>query len=222
MATVPHPSKTLLAVLAIGLLCGTPIVLADSPQQDGHAYQATAFDPETEADVLAHRSSDVTNLTHYAETNRTRRLLQRAADGETVTFAEDDSELASLANENNHTVYRGAYYRLHATERNETVTLRLEPSSADAVMRDLAVEYDLGFGEFPVCMSKTFHSLSDDASKKGAPTGWELEISEVYPSAGAELLVALTADALTMPGLPRRPAAADMDIDDDGNISGLF
>jgi len=142
MATVPHPSKTLLAVLAIGLLCGTPIVLADSPQQGSRAYQATAFDPETEADVLAHRSNEVTTLSHYAETNRTRRLLQRAADGETVTFAEDDSELASLANENDHAVYRGAYYRLNATERNETVTLRLEPSSADAVMRDLAVEYE--------------------------------------------------------------------------------
>jgi formate--tetrahydrofolate ligase len=81
---------------------------------------------------------------------------------------------------------------------------------------------DLGFGEFPIVMSKTFHSLSDDAAKKGAPEGWELEISEVYPSAGAGFLVALTADALTMPGLPRRPAAADMDIDDEGNISGLF
>jgi len=80
----------------------------------------------------------------------------------------------------------------------------------------------LGFGDVPVCMSKTFHSLSDDASKKGAPSGWELEISEVYPSAGAGFIVALTADALTMPGLPERPAAADMDIDDDGNISGLF
>ena len=81
---------------------------------------------------------------------------------------------------------------------------------------------NLGFDDVPVCMSKTFHSLSDDASKKGAPSGWELEISEVYPSAGAGFVVALTADALTMPGLPERPAAADMDIDDDGNISGLF
>ena len=81
---------------------------------------------------------------------------------------------------------------------------------------------NLGFDDVPVCMSKTFHSLSDDAAKKGAPDGWELEISEVYPSAGAGFVVALTADALTMPGLPERPAAADMNIDDDGNISGLF
>jgi formate--tetrahydrofolate ligase len=81
---------------------------------------------------------------------------------------------------------------------------------------------ELGFDDVPVVMSKTFHSFSDDASKKGAPSGWELEISEVYPSAGAGFLVALTADALTMPGLPARPAAADMDIDEDGNITGLF
>jgi formate--tetrahydrofolate ligase len=80
----------------------------------------------------------------------------------------------------------------------------------------------LGFGDQPVCMSKTFHSLSDDASRKGAPEDWELEVTEVYPSAGAGFLVALTADALTMPGLPQRPAAADMDIDGDGNITGLF
>jgi formate--tetrahydrofolate ligase len=84
------------------------------------------------------------------------------------------------------------------------------------------MEDELGLGDVPVCISKTFHSFSDDASKKGAPEGWDLEISEVYPSAGAGFVVALTADALTMPGLPARPAAADMDIDADGNISGLF
>ncbi|MFC6838048.1 formate--tetrahydrofolate ligase [Halomarina ordinaria] len=81
---------------------------------------------------------------------------------------------------------------------------------------------DLGFGEFPVCLSKTFHSLSDDASKKGVPTDWELEVREIYPSAGAGFLVALTGDVLTLPGLPSDPAAAGMDIDADGNISGLF
>ena len=81
---------------------------------------------------------------------------------------------------------------------------------------------DLGFDDMPVCLSKTFHSLSDDASKKGAPTGWELDVRELYPSAGAGFLVALTGDVLDMPGLPAEPAAAGMDIDEDGNISGLF
>ncbi|WP_336023710.1 formate--tetrahydrofolate ligase [Halobellus salinisoli] len=81
---------------------------------------------------------------------------------------------------------------------------------------------DLGFEDVPVCLSKTFHSLSDDPSKKGAPSGWTLEVRELYPSAGAGFIVALTGDVLDMPGLPAVPAAAGMDIDEDGNISGLF
>jgi formate--tetrahydrofolate ligase len=112
------------------------------------------------------------------------------------------------------------------TEKIETVATEIY--GADGVkftggaIDDIERMEELGFGDVPVCMSKTFHSFSDDASRKGAPEGWELEISEVYPSAGAGFVVALTADALTMPGLPARPAAADMDIDDEGNISGLF
>ncbi|PSQ31844.1 formate--tetrahydrofolate ligase, partial [Halobacteriales archaeon QS_9_67_15] len=102
------------------------------------------------------------------------------------------------------------------TDKIETVATEIY--GADGVkftgdaLDDIERMEELGFGDYPVCMSKTFHSFSDDATKKGAPTGWELEISEVYPSAGAGFLVALTADALTMPGLPQRPAAADMDI----------
>jgi formate--tetrahydrofolate ligase len=112
------------------------------------------------------------------------------------------------------------------TEKIETVATEIY--GADGVkftgsaLDDIDRMEDLGFGDVPVCMSKTFHSFSDDATKKGAPEDWELEISEVYPSAGAGFIVALTADALTMPGLPARPAAADMDIDGDGDITGLF
>jgi formate--tetrahydrofolate ligase len=112
------------------------------------------------------------------------------------------------------------------TDKIETIATEIY--GADGVkftggaLDDIEQMADLGFGDVPVCLSKTFHSLSDDAEKKGAPEGWELEISEVYPSAGAGFLVALTADALTMPGLPADPAAADMDIDADGDISGLF
>jgi formate--tetrahydrofolate ligase len=107
-------------------------------------------------------------------------------------------------------------------------TVATEVYGADGVkytrgaLDDIEHMEDLGFSDFPVCLSKTFHSLSDDSAAKGAPEGWELEIQEIYPSAGAEFLVALTSDALTMPGLPADPAAADMDIDGDGNISGLF
>jgi formate--tetrahydrofolate ligase len=112
--------------------------------------------------------------------------------------------------------------------REKIETIATEIYGADGVkftggaLDDIDRMADLGFDDQPVCMSKTFHSLSDDASRKGAPEGWKLEVTEVYPSAGAGFLVALTADALTMPGLPQRPAAADMDIDGDGNITGLF
>jgi formate--tetrahydrofolate ligase len=119
-------------------------------------------------------------------------------------------------------------YDLDVPIEEKIETIATDIYGADGVkftggaLDDIERMEDLGFGDVPVCMSKTFHSLSDDAEKKGAPEGWELEISEVYPSAGAGFLVALTADALTMPGLPADPAAADMDIDEDGNISGLF
>ncbi|MBV0902144.1 hypothetical protein [Haloarcula salina] len=142
MATALHPSKTLLVVLAIGLLCGTVPLFVGTPQQDDCRYQATAFDPETEANVLAHRSDDVTNLSYYDDTNRTRRVIRRAASGESVTFPTNDSELASLTNENDHAVYRGRYYHLNVTERDETATLRLEPRSADAFVSDIAVDYE--------------------------------------------------------------------------------
>jgi formate--tetrahydrofolate ligase len=111
-------------------------------------------------------------------------------------------------------------------EKIETVATEIYGASGvkftGGAMDDIQKMNEIGFDEVPVVMSKTFHSFSDDASRKGAPSGWELEVSEVYPSAGAGFLVALTADALTMPGLPQRPAAADMDIDGDGNIDGLF
>jgi len=87
---------------------------------------------------------------------------------------------------------------------------------------DLERLTELGFDDVPICMSKTFHSLSDDASRKGVPTDWTLDIGEIYPSAGAGFLVVLTADVLTLPGLPGEPAAANMELDADGTISGLF
>jgi len=112
------------------------------------------------------------------------------------------------------------------TEKIETIATKIYGAESvkftGSALDDIERMEELGFGDVPVCMSKTFHSLSDDANKKGAPEGWKLEVTEVYPSAGAGFIVALTADALTMPGLPARPAAADMDIDEDGEITGLF
>ena len=81
---------------------------------------------------------------------------------------------------------------------------------------------DPAYAKFPVCMAKTQYSLSDDAAKLGRPTGFTLNVREIKLSAGAGFIVALTGAIMTMPGLPKKPAAYSIDIDEDGNITGLF
>lgn len=81
---------------------------------------------------------------------------------------------------------------------------------------------DMGFGHFPICMAKTQYSLSDDPALLGRPTDFTINIREVYVSAGAGFVVALTGTINTMPGLPKKPAAMAMDVDDHGTIKGLF
>ena len=80
----------------------------------------------------------------------------------------------------------------------------------------------LGLDKMPICMAKTQSSLSDDATKLGRPTGFTITVREIKLSAGAGFIVALTGNILTMPGLPKRPAAENMDITNDGKITGLF
>lgn len=81
---------------------------------------------------------------------------------------------------------------------------------------------ELGYDKLPICMAKTQYSLSDDPAKLGRPTNFTITVREVRLSAGAGFLVALTGDIMTMPGLPKRPAACNIDIDADGKITGLF
>ena len=81
---------------------------------------------------------------------------------------------------------------------------------------------DPAYAKLPVCMAKTQYSLSDDAAKLGRPTGFTLTVREVKLSAGAGFIVVLTGAIMTMPGLPKKPAAYSIDIDEDGNITGLF
>ncbi|GBD68219.1 formate--tetrahydrofolate ligase [Tetragenococcus halophilus subsp. halophilus] len=80
----------------------------------------------------------------------------------------------------------------------------------------------LGWDQLPVCIAKTQYSLSDDASLLGVPKDFDLTVREISPKIGAGFLVVLTGNVLTMPGLPKRPAALDMDVDEKGNASGLF
>ncbi len=88
--------------------------------------------------------------------------------------------------------------------------------------RQLAWLEQHGFSHLPVCMAKTQYSLSDDPTKLGRPEGFILTIRELNVSAGAGFVVALTGNILTMPGLPKRPAAETIDSSEDGKISGLF
>lgn len=81
---------------------------------------------------------------------------------------------------------------------------------------------DLGFKTLPVCMAKNQYSLSDDATLLGRPTGFTINVRDVYVSAGAGFVVVLTGAVMTMPGLPKKPAANDIDVDDNGTIIGLF
>ena len=80
---------------------------------------------------------------------------------------------------------------------------------------------ELGFGQVPVCMAKTQYSLSDDATKLGRPSGFRITVRDAYVSAGAGFVVCLTGDIMTMPGLPKKPAAFGIDVND-GKITGLF
>ncbi len=95
-------------------------------------------------------------------------------------------------------------------------------SYSPAAARELRRIEELGMGKFPVCMAKTQYSLSDDQTKLGRPSGFTVNVREVYASAGAGFVVAVTGAIMTMPGLGKTPAAYGIDVDDDGAITGLF
>ena len=91
-----------------------------------------------------------------------------------------------------------------------------------AAEKQLSKIESMGFGSFPICMAKNQYSLSDDATKLGRPENFDIHIREVYVSAGAGFVVTLTGAVMTMPGLPKVPAANGIDVTDDGKITGLF
>ena len=112
--------------------------------------------------------------------------------------------------------------------KDKIETIAKEIYGADGVTYSAAAERelkritDLGMGEFPVCMAKTQYSLSDDAKKLGRPSGFTINVREVYVSAGAGFVVAVNGSIMTMPGLSKQPAAYGIDVSDDGMITGLF
>ena len=91
-----------------------------------------------------------------------------------------------------------------------------------AANKALARIEEMGMGEFPVCLAKTQYSLSDDPKALGRPENFTINVREAYVSAGAEFVVCILGNMMTMPGLPKEPAAHRIDVNDDGVITGLF
>ena len=112
------------------------------------------------------------------------------------------------------------------TEKIEAVARKVYGADgvdyAPAAAKELQRLTELGYGGLPVCMAKTQYSLSDDAGRLGAPTGFRIKVQKVKVSAGAGFVVVLTGDIMTMPGLPKVPAAENIDVDENGVITGLF
>lgn len=115
---------------------------------------------------------------------------------------------------------------LSLKEKIETVATKIYGADgvtfAPAASRQLAKIEEMGFGRLPVCMAKTQYSLSDDPTLLGRPSGYNITVREAYVSAGAGFVVALTGSIVTMPGLPKQPAAYNIDVDSTGKIRGLF
>ena len=115
---------------------------------------------------------------------------------------------------------------LSLKEKIETVAKEIYGADgvtySPAAERELKRITDLGMEDFPVCMAKTQYSLSDDAKKLGRPSGFKINVREVYASAGAGFVVAVNGSIMTMPGLSKKPAAYGIDVDDNGVITGLF
>lgn len=93
---------------------------------------------------------------------------------------------------------------------------------SDNAKKQIKTITDLGFGNLPVCIAKTQYSLSDDPKKLGRPSGFNIDVRDVYVSAGAGFVVVITGTIMTMPGLPKKPAAFGIDVNEEGKISGLF
>ena len=115
---------------------------------------------------------------------------------------------------------------LSLQEKIETIVSRIYGADGvtytAAAVKQLQNLEKLGFGNLPVCMAKTQYSLSDDPALLGRPAGFRVNVREAYVSAGAGFVVVLTGAVMTMPGLPKRPAACQIDVDENGKITGLF
>lgn len=140
-----------------------------------------------------------------------------------IALAEKVLETLEQKESNFQTLYKD---ELSLKEKIETVAKEIYGADgvtyAPAAEKELMRIEELGMGNFPVCMAKTQYSLSDDQTKLGRPSGFTVNVREVYVSAGAGFVVAVTGAIMTMPGLGKTPAAYGIDVDDNGVITGLF
>ena len=175
-----------------------------------------SFDTDKEKDLLKAKSEQlnvpIVSSTHWADGGNGAKEL-----AETVVKTIDESD-------NN---FKFLYPdEMSLWEKMETIAKKIYGASSisapDNVKKQIEDLQNNGYGNFPVCVAKTQYSFSTDPSKRGAPSDHVIPIREVRLSAGAEFIVMVCGDIMTMPGLPKVPAAERIDIDDDGNIIGLF
>ena len=140
-----------------------------------------------------------------------------------IELAEKVLDTLENKESNFHVLYED---ELSLTEKIEKISKEIYGANGvvyePAAKKQLAKIEEMGFGHFPICMAKNQYSLSDDAKKLRRPENFDIHIREVYVSAGAGFVVALTGAVMTMPGLPKVPAANNIDVTDDGKITGLF
>lgn len=140
-----------------------------------------------------------------------------------IELAEKVLDTLENKESNFHVLYED---ELSLTEKIEKISKEIYGANGvvyePAAKKQLAKIEEMGFGHFPICMAKNQYSLSDDAKKLGRPENFDIHIREVYVSAGAGFVVALTGAVMTMPGLPKVPAANNIDVTGDGKITGLF
>ena len=138
------------------------------------------------------------------------------------------NEIVKICEENVENKFEFCYNSKQTTikQKIEAVTLKIYGGKgviySDEANEEIENLTKLGYSTLPICMAKTQYSFSDDAKKLSAPTDFEITVKKVKVSAGAGFIVVLTGEIMTMPGLPKRPAAERIDVDSDGKISGLF
>jgi formate--tetrahydrofolate ligase len=186
---------------------GVPVIVA---------INRFSADTEAELDAVmkycAGRGAQAAVCSHWADgskgTEQLAHLVVEAVDGGTANFKPLYPDKMSLADK----------ARTIAREIYGAADIFLD-GPAETQLQQFE---DEGFGNFPICMAKTQYSFSTDPAKKGAPTGHTVEIREVRLSAGAEFIVAICGDIMTMPGLPKVPAAEAIGLNDSGEVVGLF